>query len=571
MLLSLSPSNTHAHQFFVISHISMVAATLAAMWRHMAPQPGMSRYSDFFCYLYTAVALWAVERVWRTARVIGMNIGWTCPEMFPEQKWYECWTSRALCRSLPDGAIHVRLYLAGCLVRSSLMKVQAGNHVYVNLPFVQPFSMHPFSVITSGVETGPSPTESDLPQWPKQSRRPSEGQPYIDLAIMPQGGFTRRLATEVRASGIGSITTPAFVEGPYGRPVGPSGYDTIVLLAGGIGVTHCLSVFIEALRMQVHSHMASGSARRGHCSRTRRIELIWSMRDVRSFALVTPYLRTALVEMAAQGEPNCPARIAIKVFITSPWAGKGMRKNASLSTLATASGSAAASVPDIKLGPLSQKPSVVSFGRMSGVGWWPRPPDEAGLPQYSESTMRNSSTDLHAGPVPEQMEEVNVDVGASRTHSPAHGRSTSTNVSLVRSETETGNSFSFHMRGRSNEVRLILGADADADARGSPTGIKPELRLALTGGQPSLERDLTVLESHTQLTFVDKRPDLVSELERAIGGAEGAEGATSSVRGRALVTSCGAPAYSDVVRNAVRSVRGSSRRAIDFHDESFSW
>lgn len=157
--------------------------------------------------------------------------------------------------------------------------------MYLYIPSLGLWTSHPFSVAwTSWNRTGP---------WEKRSSQDSVGlllgdaeRQKVSFLIKRRDGFTRKLLDKVDKSSEGRFRATAFAEGPFGMsrrliacygcadnrlPGGLhtlSSYGTVVLIAGGIGITHPLSYMHD---------IVNGSAERAIA--VRRVKLVWAVRS----------------------------------------------------------------------------------------------------------------------------------------------------------------------------------------------------------------------------------------------------------------------------------------------------
>merc|ERR1712176_1097122 len=70
------------------------------------------------------------------------------------------------------------------------------------------------------------------------------------------------------------------VDGPYGSPFVYDGYDRIVLVGGGIGITPCHSIFSTLL-----SRSIAYSGNDEHGNKLPSVDLIWVAKDNKMFSL----------------------------------------------------------------------------------------------------------------------------------------------------------------------------------------------------------------------------------------------------------------------------------------------
>ncbi|CAC9513600.1 ferric_reductase_transmembrane_protein_-_putative [Leishmania infantum] len=227
------------YELFYYTHLAATYMTLPAMVFHasagwMYLLPGMTVFlSD------QLVRLWqrsAVVRVVR-ARVIGDD-------------------TTELAFSVPG--------------RRDMRHVHPGQYVLVCVPELTALQWHPFTLINVVDE------ESAAVGSSKASTTGTVF--YVHVKSMGPKTWTGRLYDLVNR---GEEITMA-VEGPCGTPVDYRHYDNIVLVAGGIGATPCVSILGSLLR-QCHAL--------GHSGASPRVDFIWSTRSARHVKAVADMLQ----------------------------------------------------------------------------------------------------------------------------------------------------------------------------------------------------------------------------------------------------------------------------------------
>jgi ferric-chelate reductase len=153
-------------------------------------------------YFWPAVALWALDRALRFARLFWNNTRW---------------------RRSSDAGKYARgtveLLSADTLRLTLTRRMDAwtpGQHAYLVLPGVStlPTEAHPFTIASAphSFDGTPGPAEKELV-----------------FVVRTRDGFTGRLRERARD---GKFEVQALVDGPYGTPPDLSGYSTVVLIAG---------------------------------------------------------------------------------------------------------------------------------------------------------------------------------------------------------------------------------------------------------------------------------------------------------------------------------------------------
>lgn len=106
----------------------------------------------------------------------------------------------------------------------------------------------------------------------------------MSVLIKGQDGFTKKLIQKAEDSAEGEIKALALAEGPFGMKWNPDSnsfanfiggihsldsYGTLLLIAGGIGITHPMSYLNEAISTFNESKTA-----------TRKVHLVWIVRSL---------------------------------------------------------------------------------------------------------------------------------------------------------------------------------------------------------------------------------------------------------------------------------------------------
>lgn len=177
-----------------------------------------------------------------------------------------------------------------------------GCHVHMWMPRMSLFSSHPFSVAWSPTLTPDSkemtlPTlegQSIAPWAPKQSRQ-------ISLICRARTGLTRQMYERACKSPNEQFTAWGFIEGPYGGHHSLDSYGTVVLFAGGVGITH---------QVMYLKHLVAGYANK--TTATQKLVLIWTVPDTDCLEWVRPWMDEIL------RMPQRKYVLRIKLFISRP-------------------------------------------------------------------------------------------------------------------------------------------------------------------------------------------------------------------------------------------------------------
>lgn len=276
LLLFISPSVVrHAfYETFLVTHVVFVAVAFAGIWIHcdIAHLPQLS-------YIQMVVAFWFIERALRFARTAWYN----CPRRGRQ------WT-KATIEPLPGETCRVTLHLPTSL------DIKPGSHAYLRFS-LRPWESHPFSIAW----TEEKPIDPCLPS----NEKPKHVDSTTDLTfiIRAKTGLTRHLYTRALSSPGKSIS--AAFEGPYGGHHSLDSYGHCVLFAGSSGITYQLPFLRQLL---------TASTIPARAVATRRLTLIWIIRDFDQLSWIQPFLDHLLTL------PADPRRLllTIKIIATRP-------------------------------------------------------------------------------------------------------------------------------------------------------------------------------------------------------------------------------------------------------------
>lgn len=152
--------------------------------------------------LYGVIALWAMERTFRFARLVLRNVG--------------SGGTQADVEVLPGDALRVTVRMA------RPWRFRPGQHAYLYMPTIGLWTNHPFSVAWSeeeeDVNTISTMTdEKGLPMSRQDILEHNNNKTSMSFIIRRRTGFTDKLFRKADLSAAGRFSTSAFVEGPYGK------------------------------------------------------------------------------------------------------------------------------------------------------------------------------------------------------------------------------------------------------------------------------------------------------------------------------------------------------------------
>ncbi|KAL9004263.1 MAG: hypothetical protein Q9188_002927 [Gyalolechia gomerana] len=276
IVLLASAALRHAfYETFLHLHIALVILLLVFLWKHLE-----NTYPQN--YLLAMILLWAIERFTRFAVLIYRNVGRG--------------GTKAELELLPGDACRVTLKM----VRP--WTFQPGQYAFITVPSVGLWTSHPFSLAWSsdGVddhndsEKGYKISADDI--LAKTSDAAS-----MSLIIRRRSGFTDKLFEKAERSTSGITTISAYVEGPYGGHSVLHSYGTVMIFAGGVGITHQVP-FVRDLV----AGYASGTVA------ARKVILIWVIQSPEHLEWIRPWMTTILAMDKRRDI------LRIQLFVTQP-------------------------------------------------------------------------------------------------------------------------------------------------------------------------------------------------------------------------------------------------------------
>ena len=264
MLIQSPSAIRHAfYEVFLHTHQVLAVVALGATTAHIQAQNLPQKP-----IIYTIIGIWASERSLRIIRLLYYNV--SCRGC-----------TKAYVQALDGGACRVTFTIRRRFTTSP------GRHIYAYIPSVSYWMSHPFSVATVNdrmymTENSPitSPSPSILGDLEALSKRsPEQSTHRISCVMAARTGMTGKLFNKAKSAPGGLYTCLALIEGPYGASDSLDSYGTVLLFAGGVGITHQLSHMYQLVR-----GWAAGT------TATQKLVLIWSIRSLEQLQWVLPWL-----------------------------------------------------------------------------------------------------------------------------------------------------------------------------------------------------------------------------------------------------------------------------------------
>jgi hypothetical protein len=207
--------------------------------------------------LYGVMALWGVERGIRLLRLMYRNIG----------------SKKALVEALPGNACRVTIDMA------RPWSFKPGQHAYLYMPSIGFWTSHPFSVAWSEEiedlgEDKLAMSRQDILAMQKTS---------MSFIIRARTGFTSSLFKKASTSPDGRFSTRCFAEGPYGGMHMMHSYGTVMLFAGGVGITHQVPHVRDLVAGYANGTVA-----------VRKLVLVWILRSPEHLEWIRPWMTSIL-------------------------------------------------------------------------------------------------------------------------------------------------------------------------------------------------------------------------------------------------------------------------------------
>lgn len=296
LLLGLSSFwlRRHAYEVFLLIHIAFAVLTVIGLFYHTKIFDG-----EYDGYLWPLVAIWVFDRAARLVRLAYCNWHLLTGSSRPATKASVAYAKDA-------NLLVLEIPLAG----RPHPQPAAGQHYYIYQPSTFKFwENHPFTLAAwSSVDTEAPPVPSTGENVDRlhtkeldiaaesSSASPATSSPTASISnqdshsctangdaltflIRPttKSGFTYRLLQQCLASSSGSTTTRLLVEGPYGTTHPLHAYETLILVAGGSGISATLPYLLEYASQAISKQNGKTDSHKKW--RTRQIIFVWATRE----------------------------------------------------------------------------------------------------------------------------------------------------------------------------------------------------------------------------------------------------------------------------------------------------
>ncbi|KAI4278140.1 MAG: hypothetical protein LQ337_001217 [Flavoplaca oasis] len=277
IILVSSSALRHAfYETFLHLHIAIVILSLIFLWKHLEntlPQK----------YLLIMILLWAAERFIRLGTLIYRSFGRG--------------GTKAELELLPGDACRVTLKIARPWV------FRPGQYAFITVPSVGLWTSHPFSIAWSNnsADEKNQDSEKGYQLTPEDILSCSQEKTSMSLIIRRRTGFTDKLFEKAERSSSGITTVAALVEGPYGGHASLQSYGTVMIFAGGVGITHQVPFVRDLVAGYASGTLAA-----------RKVVLVWVIQSPEHLEWIRPWMTTILAMDKRRDI------LKIQLFVTRP-------------------------------------------------------------------------------------------------------------------------------------------------------------------------------------------------------------------------------------------------------------
>jgi predicted ferric reductase len=274
VLSSFGFLRSQIYEVWAVQHILMAGVLLWLVHVHV---PSYAAYN-----VWMAIGFVAFDRTARLILVLARNVhilkGWRFIG--------NLWGFTARITRLSDH--HLRV-----VIDNVDFSWKAGQHIYICVPRVGLLENHPFTI-------------SSVSQPSDCGSRTS-----LELHIKVKSGFTRRLHRFLPREG-SNLTFRVFVSGPWGTTPSLDGFDTLVFMATGAGISFTAPMLSSAVNKEI---------------RPRRISFVWVVRH----AYQIDWFREHLIQTFRNAQSR-DIDITIQIFVTTEILGSILRPHSLGST-----------------------------------------------------------------------------------------------------------------------------------------------------------------------------------------------------------------------------------------------
>ncbi|KAI2626652.1 ferric reductase NAD binding domain-containing protein [Hypoxylon sp. NC1633] len=273
ILFQAASISRHAYyEWFKIMHILLAALAIAGIWYHFK----LAKISTMK-WLIPIISIWIMDRVIRFGRIAYRNFGQG--------------GTQTLVEALPGNAVRVTVTMA------RPWTFRPGQHAYLYLPSISFWQSHPFSLAWSEEAEDLKSDKLAMNRQDVLAMRKTS----MSFIIRGRTGMTHTLYERAAACPDGRLLTTCFVEGPYGGEHMMHSYGTVMLFAGGVGVTHAVPHVRDLVTGFANGTVAA-----------RKVVLVWIIQSPEHLEWIRPWM-TEILAMDRRRDV-----LRIMLFISRP-------------------------------------------------------------------------------------------------------------------------------------------------------------------------------------------------------------------------------------------------------------
>ncbi|KAJ5566138.1 Riboflavin synthase-like beta-barrel [Penicillium sp. DV-2018c] len=264
VIQSLSPARHAFYELFLHLHIALAIMSFVALWYHL--QNLLQQR-----VLLGTLILWGLDRAGRLGILLWRNLS--------------ARPTTATVEVLPGSVVRVDVAVARA------WRFRPGQYMYLYMPCLGLWTSHPFTVAWTSRSGS---TSEDEKRSSSDSLRALVGRSQtttMSVLIKGKDGFTKKLIKKAEESPEGRVEAMALAEGPFGGIHSLASYETLLLIAGGIGITHPMSYLNDVVTTFTEQKSA-----------TRKVHLVWIVRSLDHLT----WIQTFMTEILEQDCLNTP-------------------------------------------------------------------------------------------------------------------------------------------------------------------------------------------------------------------------------------------------------------------------
>ena len=236
LVLSIPWLRHRFYEGFYHIHFWLAVAYVGLMFWHAGNE------GDSWVYLWATITAWLLQ-------ILARAFWFWRPTRVTQSQWLEGSTARL--RAMPGNLTKLEI------LPPLGFRWHAGQHCFLRFPAVNPLDNHPFTIASSAAS--------------------DETEQTLRFYIQSHAGFSRRLQEHISRKPDSTLET--WIDGPYGGHPRDlcAFYDSIILVAGGSGISLCLPWLEEVVARM----------RKDPLLRTRFLKLVWTVRRPESLSWIS--------------------------------------------------------------------------------------------------------------------------------------------------------------------------------------------------------------------------------------------------------------------------------------------